>query len=136
MKKKLTIKEKKLVKGVVEGKTQAEAYADAGYALSTDNANAVNAHKAIQRPHIQQAIEDALIKQGATPEWAVHQLMKVADQDEEMGAKRLASMNILELHGWNKAEKPNLQLQVKNAFFGGGRGKIIDADETWYLKSL
>lgn len=121
-KKKLTIKEKKLVKGVVQGKTQAEAYREAGYAMAkTDNANKVNAHKAVQRPHIQQAIEEALIKQGATPEWAVHQLMRVADQDEEMGAKRLASMNILELHGWNKAERPTMTLQVKNAFFQGAR---------------
>ena len=132
--KKLKPREKKLVKAIVQGKSQAQAYQEAGYAVSTPNANAVNAHKKIKQPHIQHANNDALEAHGATPEWAVSQLMKVASQDDEMGAKRLATMNILELHGWNKTDKPSVQLQVKNAFFQGGRSLdqegIIDVQTT------
>ena len=75
------------------------------------------------KPHIQQAIDDALTLHGASPEWAVGQLAKVAKQDEELGAKRLASKDILELHGWRKEERPQLQLNVKNAFFNSSRDK-------------
>lgn len=125
----LSVKEKKFVKARVQGKTQAQAYVEAGYApYSTKNATAVEAHHIDKRPHIQKAIDDALLAQGATPEWAVSQLMKVAKQDEEMGAKRLASMNILELHGYNKTDKPQLQLEIKNAqFFSKGR-KYVEND--------
>ena len=130
--KKLKPKEKKLVKAVVQGKSQAQAFAEAGYAVpKTENGLRVNASKKVNQPHIQQAINDALESQGATPEWAVAQMMKVAAQDDEMGAKRLAAMNILELHGWNKTERPQVQLQVKNAFFQNGREKeIIDVQDT------
>lgn len=127
--KKLKPKEKKIVKGIVQGKSQAQAYVEAGYAVpKTDNGLRVNASKKVNQPHIQQAINDALESQGATPEWAVAQMMKVAAQDDEMGAKRLAAMNILELHGWNKTERPQVQLQVKNAFFQNGRD-VIDVQD-------
>ena len=121
---KLKPREKKLVKAIVEGKTQTQAYKEAGYAVMNTHADSVNATRKVNKPHIQQAINDALEAQGATPEWAVSQMMKVAAQDDEMGAKRLAAMNILELHGWNKTDRPSVQLQVKNAFFQGGRGVI------------
>jgi phage terminase small subunit len=127
--KKLKPRDKKLVAGIVSGKTQLEAYKDAGYSVTSNEVGRVNAHRAVNRPHIQQAIEDALELHGATPEWAVSQLMKVAAQDEEIGAKRLAAKDILELHGWNKNEKPTVQLQVKNAFFKSGRtieGELVE----------
>ena len=70
--KKLKPKEKKLVKAVIQVKSQPQAFAEAGYAVpKTDNALRVNASKKINQPHIQQAINDALEAQGATPEWAV-----------------------------------------------------------------
>lgn len=83
--------------------------------------NAVAASQINQRPHVQKLIDDALAKHGYNPEWAVVQLGKVAEQDKEIGAKRLAAKDILELHGWNKAERPTMTLDIKNAFFGGGR---------------
>lgn len=129
MKKKLNIRERKYVKAKVQGKQNLEAMAEAGYSTSNKQAAAVYASQMNKRPHIQQAIEDALEAQGATPEWAVAQMMKVAAQDEEMGAKRLAAMNILELHGWNKKDRPTLELNIKNAsFFNQGR-KYVDGDE-------
>ena len=130
--KNLTGKQRKFVKAKVEGMNNMEAYADAGY--STKNRDVVKAQSSTLRnkPHIQKAIDDALELHGATPEWAVKQLMSVAKQDKEIGAKRLASKDILELHGWNKADRPTLKLEVKNAFFQGGRdrGGVIDVEAT------
>lgn len=133
-KKKLTIKQKKFVKAKVEGKTNIEAYAEAGYSTNNKDVVKVESSRLKNRPHIQAAIEEALEINGATPEWAVRQLKKVAEQDDELGAKRLASKDILELHGWNKADRPTMQLDIKNAFFGNGREtgerKVVDADQT------
>jgi phage terminase small subunit len=129
--KKPTIKEKKFIKAKVQGKTHAEAYLAAGYAPNNKNVMTVAGSVIAKRPHVQQAIEAALEAQGLTPEWAVAQLGKVASQDEELGAKRLASKDILELHGWNKNERPNLELNIKNAFFQGGRRNndaVIDVE--------
>jgi len=133
-KRKLTIREQKLVKNRIEGMTQAEAFVKAGYSQTTKNGTAVNAHKKINQPHIQEAINDALQLHGATPEFAVKRLKEIAEQEKEIGAARLASKDILELHGWNKNERPNLQLNVKNAFFGAARDnqhnqkEVIDVD--------
>lgn len=129
--KKLNIQEKKLVKERIRGKTQLAAYEAAGYSVNNKEAAKVNASVKFNKPHIQKAIDDALEMHGATPEWAVRQLMKVAEQDEEVGAKRLASKDILELHGWNKSDRPTVQLDVKNAFFQSGREverEVIDVD--------
>lgn len=131
MKKKLSVRERKLAAAKVAGMTHVEAYKAAGYSTnSTEGAVRVNATRAVNRPHIQDAINEALELHGATPEWAVAQLKKVAAQDEEVGAKRLASKDILELHGWNKSERPTMQLQVKNAFFNSGRNTedVIDVE--------
>ena len=119
--KKLTLKERKYIKERVSGKTQKDAYKVAYSSNTNDKVIKAAAYKVEKRPHVQQAIEAALEAQGLTPEWAVAQLGKVAAQDEELGAKRLASKDILELHGWNKADRPNLQIDIKNAFFKSGR---------------
>lgn len=120
-KRKLDVREKKLVKARIEGKTQIASWEEAGYSVNNRASASVEASKKFNKPHIQEAISEALEINGATPEWAVRQIKKVAEQDEEFASKRLASMNILELHGWQKNERPTLQLQVKNAFFGESR---------------
>lgn len=120
-----TIKERKFAKAKVEDKPDIQAYREAGYALSTPVGDRVNAHKVAKREVVQKLIEDSLRARGLTPDWAVEQLAKVAEQDEEMGAKRLATMNILELHGWNKAEKPTMRLELKGSFYNEAR-KVID----------
>lgn len=140
-KQKLTLKQRKLVKAKIEGKTNLQAYEEAGYSITgKKTVDQVNAFQAVSKPHIQQVIEEALQAQGLTAEWAVAQLGKVAAQDDEIGAKRLAAKDILELHGWNKTDRPTVQLQVKNAFFQGGRNtderQIVDADETTITESI
>lgn len=121
--KKLTPKERKFVIGKVKGKTNVQAYLEAGYAPTTPDGMQVNASKINTKPRIQEAINKALELHGATPEWAVLQLKRVAEQDGEIGAKRLAAKDILELHGWNKAERPNNVLAINNAFFANTRQK-------------
>lgn len=133
MAKKLTPKERAFVKAKVQGKTNRQAYKEAGYAPMKQEAVDVAASKVNNKAHIQQAIDTALQRLGATPEWAVEQLMKVAGQDEELGAKRLASKDILELHGWNKADRPTLQLDIKNAFFGEARN--TNNDQTRHIEA-
>lgn len=125
MAKKLTPKERKFVKSKIEGKTNRQAYKDAGYSIMKRESMDVAASQINNKPHIQKAIDDALEKLGGTPEWAVQQLMKVAEQDEEIGAKRLAAKDILELHGWNKSERPTVQLDIRNQFFSKGR-QVVD----------
>lgn len=137
-KKKPTIKERKFASLKAQGKTNVEAYAEAGYSINKDKQiNAVAASQINSRPHVQKLIDDALEKQGFTPEWAVIQLGKVASQDKEIGAKRLAAKDILELHGWNKAERPTMTLDIKNAFFGGGRqeGGRKQSGSTQYIEA-
>lgn len=100
-------------------------------AYNTDNENVASsiANENLRKPDIQLAIEKALENVGATPEFAVNQLYHVAQQDEELGAKRLASKDILELHGWRKGDIPSITLNMRNQFFGDSRrkrGEVID----------
>lgn len=120
-KKRLTIKERKFVVARIAGDTQLEAYKKADYAPTTKGGMKANAHKVAQRPHIQQAIDTAMEAQGMNPEYLVGKLKEVVDQDKEIGAKRLAIMDGLQLQGWRKDERPTLQLNVKNAFFNNKR---------------
>lgn len=87
---------------------------------------AVTASRTLNNANVQQAIDNALMAQGATPEFAVSVLKEVADQKDEIGARRLAAKDILELHGWRKQDKPIIELQVSE-FFGKGRN-VIDLD--------
>ncbi len=133
-KKKLSIRDRKFVRNKVLGMTNAQAYVEAGFKATTKEIANVHGSIKHRKPHIQDAIDEALTKHGLSPEWAVEQLGKVAEQDAEIGAKRLAAKDILELHGWNKSERPTMQLQVKNAFFGNGRQtnqkEVIDVSST------
>lgn len=129
-KKKLTMKERKFVKLKIQGKTNSDAY-NGSYSPQKAEVARVAGSVVGSRPHVQQAIEDALQAQGMTPEWAVAQLKKVAEQDEELGAKRLAAKDALELMGWNKSHRPQVTLEVKSAFFEGRRTDnrtVIDVD--------
>lgn len=126
---KLTNKQKKFVAEKVMGKNNIEAYTAAYDVKSKDVAKAEGS-RLYNKPHIQDAINQALELHGATPEWAVKQLMYVAQQDEEIGAKRLAAKDILELHGWNKSERPTNVLSIQNAFFANSRKKQDGHQET------
>lgn len=128
MSNKLTIKQKKFVAEVVKDKTtKAQAYRNAGYKASTPQVASTESSKLLKKPAIQLAIDNALAKVGATPEFAVQVLFEVAQQDKEIGARRLASKDILELHGWNKSERPNTVLQINNPFFNVG--SVVSNDD-------
>lgn len=132
---KLTIKEKKFAAAKVAGKSNAEAYDLAGYSLNAKpTTKAVSASQIKARPNVQAAIDAGLARAGLTPEYAIEQLAKIVSQDDELGAKRLAIKDTLELHGWNKADKPQVHLKIEGAFFQQARGQVqegevIDANE-------
>ena len=133
---KLTIKEKKFAAAKVAGKSNREAYELAGYSKNMNrNTTDVAASMIKGRPNVQAAIDAALAKHGLTPEYAVGQLAKIVAQDEEIGAKRLAIKDTLELHGWNKADRPQVHVKFEGSFFKQSRGndfiegETVDADE-------
>lgn len=114
---KLTVRERKFVASKVKGSTNAKAYVEAGYSVKKRSTADVNASKLLKKAKIQDAINQALEHHGATPEFAVGRLKEIAEQNKEIGAARLASKDILELHGWQRGERPNITLQVDNASF-------------------
>jgi len=128
-KNRLTPKQKRFVKEKVDGKSDYKAYEAAGYSTNT-NAQAVrsNAQKLKNQDKIQNAIDLALAYHGATPEFAVGRLKSIAEQDEELGASRLASKDILELHGWSKNNKPHVTLAIKSSFFTEARPRKVDVE--------
>lgn len=126
----LTIKEQRFVASRIKGKSLAEAAMEAGSNASTRLGAAQTGMVMARKANVKKAIENALINEGATPEWAAAQLVKIARQDGELEVKRKAVMDILKLHGWKEGEKPEIALEIKNAFFGEARKArvVIDAD--------
>lgn len=118
---KLTVKQRKFVANKVSGMTNHEAYIKAGYSAPTLTTATSEGSKLHRKPSIQAAIDAALEYHEATPEFAVGRLKSIAAQDDEIGAARLASKDILELHGWRKDERPQVSLNIKQAFFTQSR---------------
>lgn len=58
---KLTVKEAKLVAAKVAGKKNHEAYEEAGYAPTNKKSEVVNASRVLARPHVQEALQIALL---------------------------------------------------------------------------
>jgi phage terminase small subunit len=127
--KRLTIKQKKFVAAKIAGKTNHAAYVEAGYSAPTLNTATSEGSKLHRKPSIQAAIDKALEFHEATPEFAVGRLKSIAAQDVEIGAARLASKDILELHGWRKDERPQVSLNIKQAFFTQSRTKAQEPIE-------
>jgi phage terminase small subunit len=136
-KEKLTYKEKKFVLAKAKGLPDVKAMKAAGYGPnSADRTLQADAMKMKKRPRVQAAIEQALDNQGLTVEFAVEQIGKVARQDDEIGAKRLAAKDLLELHGWSKKDKPQVKIEFGGSFFERGRdmqgvveGEIVEEDD-------
>lgn len=125
----LSVKEQKYVAARIAGKSQGKAALEAGSQASTPQSAQQVGIVMDRKANVRKAIEDALTAEGATPQWAAAQLVKIAKQDVEMEVKRKAVMDILKLHGWKEGEKPEIALEIKNAFFGTARKArtIIDA---------
>lgn len=119
---KLTIKQKKFVAEVVKGTPKSHAYKKI-YNPQTQNKASIyrQASEVSSKPHVQAAIDQALEHHGATPEFAVGRLKQIAEQNKEIGAARLASKDLLELHGWKRGDRPQISLDIKQAFFQQSR---------------
>lgn len=120
----LSKKERTYIKEYVESGNGTQA---ALKAYDTDDYNTAGAISSenLKKPRIQQAIDNALINEEATPEYAVKRVKNVADQeiDNRSAPSVLKAANqILELHGWRKDERPQTKLQV-NQFFTSSRNK-------------
>lgn len=61
----VTAKQRKLIKGIVRGKTQTQAALEAGYGATPASACST-ASEVLRRPNVQRALEAALDKAGAT----------------------------------------------------------------------
>lgn len=121
----LTIKRKKFVSAKVAGKTNHQAYLDAGYSATTRHVADVESSKLLNKPEIQDAINKALEFHGATPEFAVGNVKRIAEDVENNSSAALnANKLILQLHGWKEGERPDMTINVKNAFFNGNRSKF------------
>lgn len=93
---KLTYKEAKLVKGIAEGKTRIDAYIAAydtkGHIPTVKSAASRTANK----PHIQEAIEAAMVKLNLTPERAL-QPIDDALKDDDVKTRLMGSDRVLRL---------------------------------------
>lgn len=121
---KLTVKQQKFVAEAVKTGNNTQAYKTA-YKPKTSNKHSLHrqAHEVSRKPQVQAAIDAALKLHGLTPEYAIGELAYIVGQNKEIGAKRLAIRDTLELHGWRKEERPQTTLQIHNAFFNETRLK-------------
>jgi phage terminase small subunit len=119
--KKLSVKERKFIASKIKGASSVQAYKDAGYAIMSPEAMQTEATRINKRESIQLAIDQALAKHEMTPDVAVHELSKIVKQDKELGAKRLAIKDVLELHGYKTGQSPTISLDIKSAWFNVAR---------------
>lgn len=111
----LTPKQRKFVKAKVEGLSNRKAGEIAG-AISPIAADQY-AQRMSKNVKVQQAIEHALNKAELTPEFAISELKRVVEQNDNYSAKRGAITDVLELHGYHHQRQNNLQLNIKQGFF-------------------
>jgi phage terminase small subunit len=72
---KTTIKQSKLVQGIVAGKTKRQAAADAGYSGSPETLS-VTASEVLKKPNVQEALQAELARQGITLEQIIAPVAK------------------------------------------------------------
>lgn len=66
-KKSITIRERKLIEGVIAGKTKRQAAIDAGYQGKTPEVISVAASNVLKKSNVQDALQEALEAHGLTP---------------------------------------------------------------------
>lgn len=82
MAKELTVKERKLVKAKAEGKTVLDAANEAEYLPNaSDETRRVEAHRVLQKPHVQEALQEALAAQGITYDMIVQPVTNALKSD-------------------------------------------------------
>lgn len=62
----LTIRQKKLIKGKIEGKTHLQAYREAGYRGKSKETAIVEVSKTLSKPNVQEAMMAAMTAEGIT----------------------------------------------------------------------
>lgn len=112
---KLKPKEQRFAVAKINGKSNRLAGLEAG--AKSPVAADKYANRMSKNVKVQQAINEALEANEMTPQYLVSQLKSVIEQDKEIGAKRLAIKDGLELHGWQRGDRPNVTLDIKNASF-------------------
>lgn len=125
----ITAKQKTFVAEYIANGKNATQAALKAYPNQTYGSAAVQGNENLQKPNVQQAIDEALAKSELTPEFAVNKIGNISSM--EVNSKSApsilkASTTILELHGWRKDDRPTMQLSIKNAFFNSSRRKTID----------
>lgn len=106
---KLTVKETKLIKGVVAGKSQAQAAIAAGY---SPKAARVVASQTLSKPNVQEALHAALVKHGITLDQAIAPIGKalvatkilITGKDEDAFAEIVEDID-MQLKGSDRALK-------------------------------
>ena len=122
-------RDKKFVAEYIKnGKNGAKAMLKADPTLKPESAK-VTASRALSNVNVQHAINEAMAKHELTVDMAISELKKIVEQDEELGAKRLAINDTLSLYGWRKNEKPVIEIEV-SGFFKQRRdvveGEVVD----------
>ena len=122
---KLEPKAIKYIGARVSGKSKRQAGLLAG--AKTPLAADKYANRMSKNVQVKEAIEQALEANEMTPQYLVSKLKSVIEQDKEIGAKRLAIKDGLELHGWQRGDRPTVSVEIGNAFFNDTRQtKVID----------
>ena len=105
MARRLSAKKRIFVNAIIEGKTQTQAYIDAYNTKGHLPTVYAEASRTARLPQVREAIEQALFSQNVSPEFAVCQLKRIAEQNRNYSTKRAACMDILKLWGWGSQEK-------------------------------
>lgn len=99
---KLTMKEIKLIRGILEGKTKRQAALDAYDTKSLETASVI-ASETLAKPNVQQALQAALYKQGIDIDKVVAPVAKALE----------ATIKIRTENGVVDTEEPDLDMQLK-----------------------
>lgn len=125
MSKRLTVKEAKLVKAKVKGKTHVEAYREAYNTNANENTANVETYKTLKKPHVKEALDIALKKHGITLDTAIAPIGKAlhatkqneftGEITEDIPTQLKGSDRALKLMGVQSTETPTNQfVQIIN----------------------
>lgn len=120
---KLTPKQRKFVVAKVQGKSNRQAYKEAYNVAPNTKLSTIdpNASRVAKNEQVQAAIDEALKAHELTPEYAIKELKTIVDQNKEIGAKRLAIKDVLELHGYQAKSHNKVNISIDKGFFGSSR---------------
>lgn len=118
--KKLTVKEAKLVRAKAEGKTHLQAAEEAGYSMRGTSESIIStAGQTLKKPHVKQALQEALAKHDITLDRALAPISKglsaqkqneyTGEITEDIKTQLQASDRALKLMGIAQGDTPNNQ---------------------------